>query len=308
MKELLQNGAKITESDHGGWTPFIKACENGQLEAAKLLVEHGADVNAQSSFGWTALTQASEKGHVEVVKWLLEKGADVNWAKNYDKYSPIWLAVSFGHVDVCDVLCEHGADLGAVDKEGTQLIVNAALMGHAEVLKWLVSKGADLRAACENYGNTPFLAACKDAHIDLVKYLLSLGVYDVSAPNRYRTSAMNFAVVANNLELIKLLFKHGWKLHPNSNSPMIGVMSVEILDCLLEHGLSLSACTNYGTTPLDYAAYNGNLTVVKRMIERGADPRHVQEDGTTAFKSATSGANSGYSGAAEVAEYLSQFN
>lgn len=78
----------------------MRACENGQLAAAKVLVEANADINAQDKVillylfsnvfmlltlrialqqdGQTALFKASEAGHLDIVNFLLERSSNTN--------------------------------------------------------------------------------------------------------------------------------------------------------------------------------------------------------------------------------------
>lgn len=303
---LIEGDAHINERDHGGWTPFILACENGLLEVAKVLKEKGESPTQESSFGWTAMTQASEHGHVEVVKWLIEVGASVKDVSNNDKLTPMFLALQNGHVDVAEVLLAHGAKLDDVNHEKTPTIINTVYYGQLESLKWLVSKGADLKVRCKNYGNSILLQACKGGHIEIVRYLKSIGQLKLDDVNNYSSNAMVFAVNAPSLPLVELLFSYGWKLPEGFQSPLVGVHDVKTLDVLLDHGLVLDTETNFSSTPLSYAAYNGQLDVVKRMIERGADPKRRDKDGKNAYDMAVYGTHN--QGTAEVAAFLTQFN
>jgi ankyrin repeat protein len=286
VKQLIASGHDINERDHGGWTPFIKACEHGHLEIAKLLQDKGADVNAASSFGWTPLMQASENGHLEVVKYLISKKADVEQCKNSDKHSALYKAVSGGHAEVCEYLVKHGANLEHVDKEGTQLLIQACYKGKLEAVKFLVSKGADLKEMRDtNYGNTPFLTACRWGHIDIVEYIAStVKDLDVSQGNTYDSSALHLAIASENLDLIKLLFKLGYKVPKTGGTPPLnGVSSVEIMKYLLDLDLPVNVFSEYGTSPLADAAYNGRLEIVKLLIAKGADPYLKNSSGENAF-------------------------
>lgn len=185
MRDLLAKGVSIEERDHGGWTPFIKSCEAGQLKVAKELFNHGAKVDATSSFGWTALGSAAKNGHLDVVKWLIKKGADVNRCENSDKLTPLWEAVSNGHADVCEYLLAHGGSLSDINREKTPLIIQAAYKGHLGAVKWLLSKNVDPNTVDVNYGNTTFLTACKWGHLDIAKHLVSLGCIQLGKPNNF---------------------------------------------------------------------------------------------------------------------------
>jgi hypothetical protein len=60
---------------------FVYACNNNQIEAARLLIEKGAQVNAVPpgfDYSGTGLHYAALNGHRALVEFLLEQGADVN--------------------------------------------------------------------------------------------------------------------------------------------------------------------------------------------------------------------------------------
>ena len=63
-----------------GRTPLHIACENGQVDAARLLLEKGAEVDRADKDGATPLFIACWNGHVDVARLLLDNGAEVDRA------------------------------------------------------------------------------------------------------------------------------------------------------------------------------------------------------------------------------------
>lgn len=60
---------------------FVYACNNNQLDAARLLLEKGAQINVIPpgfDYAGTGLHYAALNGHRALVEFLLERGADVN--------------------------------------------------------------------------------------------------------------------------------------------------------------------------------------------------------------------------------------
>jgi len=141
MKLLIEKGADVNARMNGrmwmrivgpgggpvytGETPFIRAAQANDVEAVKLLLAHGANPSIPTTKGVTALMLAAgmglrpSEGHVkpdsrlETVRFLVEElGADVN-AKDNDGFTPLHGAASVGDTDVITYLVSRGADVKA---------------------------------------------------------------------------------------------------------------------------------------------------------------------------------------------------
>ncbi|PHN04869.1 ankyrin repeat domain-containing protein [Flavilitoribacter nigricans] len=67
---LLENGAEVGLSQHGGVTALHTAAHRGNVPIVELLLEHGADPTLKMDDGRTPLDFARADGHQEVVKIL----------------------------------------------------------------------------------------------------------------------------------------------------------------------------------------------------------------------------------------------
>ena len=70
LKQAIQDGANVNQSNELGYTPLHAAAENGRLENAKILLLCGAIVNSKTSDGMTALDLARSNGNAELVSLL----------------------------------------------------------------------------------------------------------------------------------------------------------------------------------------------------------------------------------------------
>lgn len=75
------------------------------------LIDEGADVNTRyTRNGTTLLISAAAAGHLDIVKILMESGASVN-DKTIDHYTAIMAACEWDHPDVADFLLDKDADI-----------------------------------------------------------------------------------------------------------------------------------------------------------------------------------------------------
>ena len=107
---LAHHGLRPSSSTPGGWTALHAAAMAGHLQLLQLLVKHGAPFNACSNQGVTPLHSASRAGHKGSVDLLLASGAVVNVCSRSAGLDPFALAIVGGHVEVVEVVLQHGAN------------------------------------------------------------------------------------------------------------------------------------------------------------------------------------------------------
>ena len=78
LKTFLDNrGAQVDDRDENATTILMVAATKGLVLFVKELIARSADTHASDLDNWTALLCASKAGHLEVVEILIEHGADV---------------------------------------------------------------------------------------------------------------------------------------------------------------------------------------------------------------------------------------
>ena len=117
-------------ADSAGWTPTMRAAENGHDECVALLVEaarlHSAnfDIDATRANGWTALMTAAYSGCTGVVRALCALQADPNFTSRKG-FTALMAASYSGYVETVVALLEADAQPDSEHATGTALTVAA---------------------------------------------------------------------------------------------------------------------------------------------------------------------------------------
>ena len=151
VKRLIGEGAAVDAmDDHTRWTPLLRAADQRHAEVVRYLLAHGASVNAKARFGQTPLTVAilgtvfsyGPKGNRdETIQALLLSGADVNLQGEFS-WSPLMAAVLRGDADLLRLLISKGADLSAKDEEGKTALDYAEERDEREIRDMLKNRRA----------------------------------------------------------------------------------------------------------------------------------------------------------------------
>jgi uncharacterized protein (TIGR02145 family) len=145
---LLANGANIDTRSKKGATALDMAITAVNPYIVKMLVEKGADVNRLVPGGLTAIEQLSgaaskgpvhDKRVVELMKYLVDKGADIS----HDYYKAYFFALLNGNRSVVEFFLKNGVGVNARTPYGVSGLMTAASKGQAEIVKFLLAKGAD---------------------------------------------------------------------------------------------------------------------------------------------------------------------
>jgi len=155
--------------DEIGATPFWRAAYASDIEAMKLLVSRGADPNIPSMKGAGRPRTGDAQREVEDVSKAppvpvggpgvppvvaaAGSGYGEGFAANSHRYAPTGMLAAVKYL-----IEELHADPNARDHEGNTALHNAAARGDVEMIKYLVSKGADVKAVTREGKTTADMA------------------------------------------------------------------------------------------------------------------------------------------------------
>ena len=297
---LLKAGADANHLEPTGESPLMRAAEVGVLQVVQALLKHGAVVDArEDNYGQTALMFAARAGHADVVSALLARGANPNAATTVGA-TPAFVAPNsvpgFGF-GLGILRGGVPADRGRREPTpgGMTPLLYAARHDRIDVARLLVKAGADVNAKEAN-GIWPLLMAISNDNTAAAQLLLEHGSA-VNGQDWYGRSPLWEAVNVRNLYVHNATFKNGIDRAP----------VLELIKALLAAGADVNARTREtppfrhhllettgslewvdftGQTPFLTAALAGDVTVMKLLLEHGANPRIDTFEGTSPLMAA----------------------
>jgi ankyrin repeat protein len=287
MAALLKAGADANTAMPDGETVLMTAARTGKVDAVKMLLANGAAVDTvEPTAGQTALMWAATENNTEAVKVLLEAGADVNKRSKTltfppfkwgvvgmvstllpkGSWTPLMYAARQNSIATARALVAGGAEINAVDPEGTTPLLLAIFNAHYDMAAALLEMGADPGKA-DLSGTTP-LYACTDMH--------------TLAPMVGRPSPKPSGVLEAPA-IVTMLLKKGADPNAALKRPAFGT----------HHDLNGAAFMGDGSTPLMRAARTGDVEIMKILLDGGANPHARRRDLATALFIAASGRRGG---------------
>lgn len=184
----------------GAYDDILAAAEHGHNEVVLGLLRLGMDVNTAASDGTTLLMFAARNGNSSLLEILLRNRANYIIKNKYGD-TAIKLAALQGRLEIVKRLAGLG-DTG--DGEGTwSALQYAALAGHVEVARVLLSKGAHINAYAPNR-QTPLMLAAVRGQLEMVKFLCDAHA-DLDLKDEQGRTALDLAREKGNVAVIGYL-------------------------------------------------------------------------------------------------------
>ena len=264
VETLLKLGAKINQQDKTKKTPLIESIINGCLQVTSYLINQGADPNLCDSSNNSPLHYASAYGWKEIVKFLLnpkgnEKeplpgvGLSANCFNDW-KATPLGIAIGKQHIGIADILLQsNDVHVNITNDEGLSLV--------AQTCKSELSDGS--------LHQLDYLVNEKNADVDYIDLKGSTAIHHLieNTPKyppleRVRNSiTMEFEMKPND-ELLKKYNEECYYME-------------EMTKILLKNNNSLNISNHDGLTPLQLAIKKENFSIIKLLIENGADVMYI---------------------------------
>ena len=197
----------------------------------------------------------------------------------FENWCSLHFAIHNGHKNTVKYLLKHDIKPSGHPEYRATALPLAALRGHAEITKLLISAGFDSSAMLWRF--TALELASKYGHTDVIKVLLDAGV---------PATALDLAnaVSSGSISAASLLLDRGASLHgvaarQGDTALHVAVMStnMETLKFLLESGANVEILDSFGNTPLYRALerHNGDATQILLKYGATAEPSFQPGEG-----------------------------
>ncbi|KAF4956060.1 hypothetical protein FGADI_4085 [Fusarium gaditjirri] len=278
LKEGHKADVQLDDSPYHG-TPLVAAARAGYKDIVTALLEKGADVNYAAPKDITPLISAVLGNQATIAKTFIDAGADKEAVS--DAHNK-WNATHFAYdlPDCMKVLAEAGADINAMGPDGTPFYL-AAYFNQTKVIKLLLEHKPDLETRCPegdstDAGYTPLHCAASYGYNELLRLLLEKGA-DIEAKTLKGGTPLIQAVATNNEESVKILLEY--KLDIDSRDIWGGSAifclpnpaNLSVVRRLINRGASLTIRNNEKYTPLGRAVTNGDLALVRMLSSQKLD-------------------------------------
>ncbi len=256
---LIDSGADVNFKSRTGKTALFAA----SINTAPLLIKKGINIDAKDFAGNTALM---ENEYLDVQKLLINNKANIN-AKNNEGQTALMLA-KFGRKKF---FLDQGADFTLKDIYGHTVLHYAVKEGEGEIIKLLLSKGANINSQTDD-GYTPLMIAIlvntlKMKSIDYFKLLITENS-QLNLKNKHGYTAFILANKNNNTKLTSLLAQKG-------ADTSITPANIDLQSLALSHSSEgtydiakyyLEHPENRELSPLIQAAKEGDSAAVKSFL------------------------------------------
>ncbi|KAF4963269.1 hypothetical protein FSARC_8707 [Fusarium sarcochroum] len=258
------------------------ACFLGKKLLVELLLARGVKVDATGHYYGSAIQAAARTGHVEIVNLLLENGANINILQGRWQ-TPLRAAIVGGHIRIVQLLMDHGADLKLSykpeqrytndrERESPTTLQLALKEGHMDIAKTLLAADSTLieKDTCLPH---PLIMSCQSGDLAMVDVLLQAN------------SPINATTLTHDPN-VSIKIEDASPLHAAITNGHVHVVE-KLLSKAVDVNLKVSEC--YRETPLLAAVETADLSMVRLLLNAGADVNQVCKYGTALSHATRSG-------------------
>jgi ankyrin repeat protein len=252
-----------------------------------------------------AVIEACKKQDYQRLSFLLSFRVERQLSPNYhDKEGKTALIYSCAKGDVrsAKLLLAHGANIHLKDEEGKSALFYACINGHTNILLLLLSQPIEINSKDKDgrIGKTPLIYAVINGDVNLVKLLLNYDDTCIDFQDEDGKTALTHACERGNIDISSLLLsKNADLLHQdfNGRTPLIYTVingDVNLVKLLLNNDdTNIDIQDDQGKTALIHASAKGDVRSAKLLLAHGANIHLKDEEGVIGRSACSYAFNSG---------------
>ncbi len=258
--------------------PIDKAIEKGDLSKLKKLINssnlNGFKMKPGDNRLYAPIGLACMNSQHKIAKWLLKKGANPNGGTYYD--TALWWVVFMRGKYLIQP-----ETLDKIDKSspGYKARIMKSQNKSLFMAKALLDKGAKVNYNISKFNGSPLMTAASYKDIEMIKLLRKYGADPKVVLHKKHGNAADYAERAGHIELANMLRGKNSAAYRNSLIYAVkknNITRVKKIISSVPNKRILRAVLDYKerkskNTALHYAAQNGNLFIVKYLVEKGAN-------------------------------------
>ncbi|XP_051470767.1 ankyrin repeat and SOCS box protein 3 isoform X1 [Apus apus] len=281
LRKLIKQGYSVDVADNRGWMPIHEAAARNSSACLRVLVRAAPSedyINSKTFEGNCPLHLSACHGSLDSVRVLLEAGADPNEV-NTEATTTLFLAVQNGHADIVKFLLQHGANVkGPHTFSGWNSLHQASFQGCTEIMKILLEKGAS-KECKDDFGITPLFVAAQYGKLESLRLLISHGA-DVNSQAKDRATPLLIAVQEGHTECVELLLANGAdpNLYCNEENWQLPIHAAaemgrkKLLQLLIPITDRICDKSKDKVSPVYSAVYGGNKECLEMLLKEGYSP------------------------------------
>ncbi|WP_025763305.1 ankyrin repeat domain-containing protein [Dyadobacter tibetensis] len=211
-------------------------------------------------------------GQDEIIQYFLSKGLDVNQADEDGNTVLMSAAESNGDLATLKLLLPKVKNINHTNAQGVSALMLATKSNSAEVVDYLIEKGASIDITDKNGDNLSYYliqsynSRRPQEFKEKLQVLKDKG-YKVATPQQNGSTLYHLAVAKNELELLKLIAPFQIDVNAKDNQGLTALHKAalvssndEMLKYLIAQGAKKDAMTGFDETPYDLAMENETLS------------------------------------------------
>lgn len=256
-------------------TPLHCACQNGNLETARLLLDCGASGNVYDADHSTPFSMAVEGDWEEVAEMLINRDECWDDPKRGGGSRTLPMACFYGMSKVVRYLLAIGLNVNAICNDGWPPVHYAAYGGQTDTLEVLLAAGGSPDSPAK--GSTPLYFAAEGGHLAVIEILFrykpDMNPAPISSSGRCPHHA---AAIGGHLDVFKYLQARCKDVEPDEDGNLPIHLAARgghsaIFDLLLSDKSNITAPNKNTKLPIHLAATNGHLEAVQKLLQLGRE-------------------------------------